>query len=335
MCARVSCILNTVKGVGTPRSMLSSTILKLNDLYEYQAAIGRAVDLNTVITASGTYQSEATLVDLHNLGLLQGRTSLARVVRGAPQKNLCVIVFPTADNQARVTFNGIETPESYVAFYCPGAEYVMSASADQAWDGISLPPKVLASASQVLAGYEITAPKALQLIRTPPPLMARLQNLHEAAVQLAATVPDILAHPEVARAIEQELLRALIACLTDSAEIKKPNPNRQRVWQRFHQVVEANQYQPLFLPEICAAVGASERTLHSVCTEYLGLSPHRYLWLRRMNLVRRALALADPEANTVTAVANDYGFAELGRFAVAYRALYGESPSVTLRRAPD
>jgi AraC-like DNA-binding protein len=65
-----------------------------------------------------------------------------------------------------------------------------------------------------------------------------------------------------------------------------------------------------------------------------GMSPHRYLWLRRMNLARPALTLADPTVTTVTVIANDHGFAELGRFAVAYRQLFGESRSATLRRAP-
>jgi hypothetical protein len=80
------------------------------------------------------------------------------------------------------------------------------------------------------------APKATQLIRTPPPLMARLHKLHRAAVQLADPAPDILAHPEVARAIEQELLRALIACPAGSATSMKPNRNRLRIMERFHQL---------------------------------------------------------------------------------------------------
>jgi AraC-like DNA-binding protein len=62
--------------------------------------------------------------------------------------------------------------------------------------------------------------------------------------------------------------------------------------------------------------------------------PHQYLRLRRLHLARRALASADATVGTVTQIANEYGFAELGRFAVLYRQLFGESPSVTLRRAP-
>ena len=68
------------------------------------------------------------------------------------------------------------------------------------------------------------------------------------------------------------------------------------------------------------------------CQKHLGMSPHRYLWLRRMHLARRALVLADATVETVTEIANGYGFGELGRFAVSYRNLFGETPSVTLRR---
>jgi len=64
------------------------------------------------------------------------------------------------------------------------------------------------------------------------------------------------------------------------------------------------------------------------------MSPKRYLWVRRMNLARRALKNADWKKTTVTAVATNYGFWELGRFSVAYRSLFGESPSAALRHQP-
>jgi AraC-like DNA-binding protein len=89
------------------------------------------------------------------------------------------------------------------------------------------------------------------------------------------------------------------------------------------------------MPQLCATVGASYTTLWDCCQEYLGMSPKRYLWLRRMHLVRRDLRSADAEKTTVTEIATAYGFWELGRFAVAYRSLFGEPPSAALRRPPE
>jgi AraC family ethanolamine operon transcriptional activator len=50
-----------------------------------------------------------------------------------------------------------------------------------------------------------------------------------------------------------------------------------------------------------------------------------------MEAVRRALVTAPPGRATVTRIATEYGFYELGRFAGIYNALFGERPSETLR----
>jgi len=78
---------------------------------------------------------------------------------------------------------------------------------------------------------------------------------------------------------------------------------------------------PLCLAEICAAIGVAERTLRIACEAHLGMGPIGYLKLRRMHQVRHALLCAEVTKTTVTRVAMDHGFYELGRFSVAYRSL--------------
>jgi AraC-like DNA-binding protein len=110
-------------------------------------------------------------------------------------------------------------------------------------------------------------------------------------------------------------------------------PDRHaEIAKRFVAAVEATLWDPLLTIDPCRALGVPGRTLRSVCQEQLGTSPRRFVTLRRLNLIRRALLGADHHLSTVTSIATGYGVWELGRFAVAYKSLLGESPSATLIR---
>jgi AraC-like DNA-binding protein len=104
--------------------------------------------------------------------------------------------------------------------------------------------------------------------------------------------------------------------------------------RRFRRVVEESPDQSLYIPEICAALGVSDRTLRMCCQEHLGMGPKRYLLLRRMHRAGRALREAAPSVATVSDIAAQFGFWHFGRFAAAYRSLFGEMPSATLHRPP-
>jgi AraC-like DNA-binding protein len=63
------------------------------------------------------------------------------------------------------------------------------------------------------------------------------------------------------------------------------------------------------------------------------LSPHRFLKLRRMTMVRVMLLSGSGPWHSVKAAALTHGFWHLGQFAHDYRAVFGEAPSETLTRA--
>jgi methylphosphotriester-DNA--protein-cysteine methyltransferase len=164
--------------------------------------------------------------------------------------------------------------------------------------------------------------------------LATLRRLHETAATLAEDAPEVLAHPDAAHGFEQALTEAMVKCLAGEApEDRTASGQRAAIMRRFRRVIETRGDEPLYLPEICKAVGASDRMLRKCCQEHLGMGPKRYLLLRRMHLFRRALRESSPGESTVTAAATSYGFWQFGRLAVEYRALFGESPSATLARS--
>jgi len=87
------------------------------------------------------------------------------------------------------------------------------------------------------------------------------------------------------------------------------------------------------LSELCRIVGLSERSLRNAFYEVRGASPKRCLRGDRLQDARQALRRAVANETTVTGVATELGFFELGRFAQVYREMFGEPPSATLRGA--
>jgi AraC-like DNA-binding protein len=164
--------------------------------------------------------------------------------------------------------------------------------------------------------------------------MARLQHLHAAAEHLAKTRPDIIAQPESARGLEQALVEAMVACLAagDASEEHSARRRHELITRRFHRVVAEHAGQPLYIPEICKAIGVAERTLRVCCHEQLGVSPKQFLLMRRMHFARRDLSRTDPKTTTVTEIATRHGFWQFGQFAGQYKSTFGELPSVTLAR---
>jgi len=106
-----------------------------------------------------------------------------------------------------------------------------------------------------------------------------------------------------------------------------------QIIHRLDEFLQAHFDEPICMAQLCNVTGVSERSLRNACHAVCGTSPKRYLTRRRMEAVRQALESARPGEATVTRIATDYGFFELGRFAAMYSSIFGERPSDTLRGA--
>ena len=102
--------------------------------------------------------------------------------------------------------------------------------------------------------------------------------------------------------------------------------------RRFEAAARNSLSVPVNIRDLCQVADVNERTVLRAIRAVHGTTTCHYLRALRLTEARQALLCTDTPAATVTEVALSFGFRELGRFAVEYRARFGESPSDTLYR---
>jgi transcriptional regulator GlxA family with amidase domain len=107
-----------------------------------------------------------------------------------------------------------------------------------------------------------------------------------------------------------------------------PVPGVVRRAERF---IIDNASASITISDVADHLGISLRSLQAGFRQWRETTPTAFLRRVRLQLVRDELLRSGTEAN-VTAVALRRGFSHLGRFSAQYRAIFGEDPSVTLRR---
>jgi AraC-like DNA-binding protein len=104
------------------------------------------------------------------------------------------------------------------------------------------------------------------------------------------------------------------------------------VTERARDRIDAFATEPIKISEVAEDLGVTVRALQLGFHKRYGCSPLQYLLARRIELARGRLQSPAP-GDTVTSVATESGFINLGAFARRYRSRYGENPSDTLSRA--
>ena len=300
---------------------------------EVCAAAVQGADVAVFPTAGGCFDTEITKVRFDRLWMQRFHSALPQVATVVHKPDRKAISFLTAPQSPTLTCCGLEVLPGDVIVSRGGVIHKRFGR-EVRYGAMSLPTNEWNTAFKAITGRELAETQQGSIVRPDAALMSRLLRFHNAVGQLAHESPDILELPEVGRALEERLIHIMVRCLSESTA-RPITTGRQRhdaIMARFEEFLAAHPDRPLYLTEICAGIGVAERTLRASCEEHLGMGPIRYLTLRRLHLVRSALRAAEANETSVTRIVTDHGFWELGRFSVAYRTLFGESPSETLRQ---
>jgi len=304
-----------------------------DDPDRYAAGFGDA-RVNLTITGCGDFRARLTKVRLNHLELLGCCEILPRIAHISLPSDRIFLSFPLT---AHSTFNGFAWRKDDLVFHGRAESTHQRSTRMLEWGGISLSSELLASSGEALIGRPITSPQVNTIFHPRRQNASRFQRLFRGGCDLAERKRRLIWSPEVTRALEQEMLHAIVHCLTESEaeEGLKTRHHHAAVMARFEDVLTRRIGQKIALPEICAEIDVPERTLRMCCTEFVGVSPARYVLLQRLNRARSALRRSDPSTTSVAEIARNHQFPELGRFAVTYRATFGESPSTTLQQNPQ
>jgi AraC family ethanolamine operon transcriptional activator len=210
----------------------------------------------------------------------------------------------------------------------PGHELYSSFSGANNYAATLVDPEELFALLAIQPGAQETAWRQSATVMTgatvtPAQFSMLLTALREHGATMSAEVADFY---------KRIILELLTAPVRDSANYRGPHLKSAaalvREVDRF--LIEAGA-RPVHISELCAEFGVPRRSLHRAFMEVLGVSPLQFFRRKRLGDAHTALLMAAPGV-TITGIAIEHGFADVGRFAKGYRLLFGELPSETLRR---
>ena len=154
---------------------------------------------------------------------------------------------------------------------------------------------------------------------------------------LRGAILYLVAYPELDVSDEDlaNLVAGAVAWMGQSAKYRGPNPltikpERTRVAKQAREYIEESYNDVVRIEDLCRVTGVGVRTLQRCFRDYFDVTISEYLKTVRLDAAYRELVASQPLWITVSTIALRHGFSHLGRFSIAFRERFGESPSATL-----
>lgn len=213
-----------------------------------------------------------------------------------------------------------------------GMSCVMQANAAR-FDVVTVGADVL---RKVAADRLTPVPQHIRFLSGRPRSRAAVRAWHRALDYAAATFAssDTAQQPMIAAAAPALLATALLECYPSNVTVQQDLLNDPAVPETLKDAVKfihRHAAGDVGVTEVAAAVHLTPRAVQYLFRQRLDTTPTEYLRRVRLHHAHHDLLNCDRSRTTVTEVAQRWGFAHTGRFAVLYRQAYGQSPHTTLR----
>jgi AraC-like DNA-binding protein len=163
-------------------------------------------------------------------------------------------------------------------------------------------------------------------------LMHALWGVFDLLGQGLVRDPSLLRHLQIEDLLYRSMALLLLPRLDQVLDNSQTSavPARQRILQELMEWIDAHLATPITLTQLEQRSGYGRRSLQIAFQERCGCGPIQWIRLRRLELARRCLLSPHP-TDTVTAIAQRSGYANLASFSRDFFKAFGVRPSELLR----
>ena len=275
---------------------------------------------------SGPYGYEAAILAGKTVKLGWFRAGLRQTVRARFPWS-CVHVPINRTHQYAFGRRRFSVAPGRLAFIPAGAETTSQFAAGSTF-ALQVDDAALADEAQARCPSSALAwPQTPLALELPMPVRKRFDD---AVAELVGVLgPDSSATEQMQS--ERRVIAAMVDALTISPGVVTSTRLSKQRLADLEAWIDAHLGEAITIGRLSSVAQAGERSLQMAFQAHRGMSTMRFVCERRLAAAHRRIANAGA-ADAITSIATSLGFTHLGRFSIAYREVFGESPSRTLER---
>ena len=306
---------------------------------DFDAFVNCIGDVDKIMMLQNPEQFSWSLmnVDLSGINVQIGLEGGGNITEGQSRSD-GYIIFVSLNLASMYTLNGKAFENNSFAILEPECEFCLRCSYKHDWCSIFIPSHKLIRDGVLGESTGDSQKKVSRITQPNYQLVKQFLNVVYPIMNTASHCSNFESSTAATYATEQLLKLAPLIIgqqQTDKLYLGgRPKFSRQEIILRFKSFLEERCGKPISVKELATALKVSEGTLWNVFNEYFGVSPLRYLQLRQLHQVYRALRVAEPQKVAATDILLEKGVWDLPRFTSQYRQVFGQVPSQTLRAEP-
>ena len=308
--------------------MLGRALSVFSEPGDFQAALREVDGVDLVVTGAGQFWARLSRISLFRTHLFVCEERLSRIAFISVPAALVRVALPPPPDTS-LMWNGIGARPGEIVTHGGGHRFHERTDGPIRWSTMWLRARHLATAVAAARGGGLALPPGEHRWRPTPVALNALVRLHRDAIRVMETGSKQAVERETARVLEQKLVATLVECLVSETT------HRESVSARRHAEI---------MIRFEDASGVPSRDTfsrsHRRSARCLGGGSAAMCTLACLRVdISISVGWCGPSGarnarrgeTTVVWIAQLHGFAGSGSFSAAYRSLFGELPSTTLR----